>query len=118
MLALETENNKKKIIHFSKVFSNWNNNSMCNNLLVTDEDIADYSDLISLNYETFFSYSNLGNPNSKPPIQYENIDFDFETEEFCNADAEVNGSNYNNSNSLHHDENANSGLKFNLEYFL
>lgn len=85
---------------------------MGTNLLVTDEDIADYSDLISLNYDPFFTNnSNLGtiNTNSKQaPIHYDNMEFDFETDELYNTESDVNCSNYNNSNSLIHDENANS----------
>jgi len=105
---------KNRVLGACLDFTNWNNNSLGTNLLVTDEDIADYSDLISLNYDPFFANnSNLGaiNTNSKQaPIHYDNMEFDFETDELYNTESDVNCSNYNNSNSLIHDENANSGL--------
>jgi len=85
---------KDRVLGACLDFTNWNNNSLGTNLLVTDEDIADYSDLISLNYDPFFTNnSNLGpiNTNSKQaPIHYDNMEFDFETDELYNTESDVN----------------------------
>lgn len=53
------------------------NGNVTTNFLVTDEDIADYSDLINLNYEPLFS---IKSSNSRPGLNYDSIkDWDFET---------------------------------------
>jgi len=88
------------------------------NLLITDEDIADYSDLISLNYDPIFTNINQCTENTNPnsgPNQYDNIEFDFETDELYNTETDANCSNYNNSNSLIYDENAISGFFFHFD---
>lgn len=98
-------------------FSNFNSNSLGANLLVTDEDIADYSDLISLNYEPFFSNNSNCINNGKT---YLNYDFDFDTNDLyvpsnINTDMDFNNTNVKSNNDAA-DENEKNESQLNNVY--